>query len=102
MKVHIGTDKRGTVHSLKTTDASAADVKQLPDLIHGHESEIYGDRPYWNESDRRSFTDVGVRYRVNRRGHKGRPVTEHWKQINRSRSRVRARCEHPFHVVKRL
>lgn len=35
MKIHVGTDKRGVVHSLTTTDAAAADVKQMPPLLHG-------------------------------------------------------------------
>lgn len=102
MKVHVGTDKRGTVHSLTTTNAAESDLKQLPDLIHGSEREIYGDRAYWNEPDRQSFTEVGVRYRVTRRGHSSRRLSEQWKKINQSRSRVRARGEHAFHVVKRL
>ncbi|MGI8496830.1 MAG: transposase, partial [Gemmatimonadaceae bacterium] len=44
----------------------------------------------------------GVHYRVNRRGARGAPVSEHWRAINRSHSRVRARGEHAFHAVKRL
>ena len=100
MKIHVGTDTRGVVHSLTATHAAEADVNQLPNLVHGEERELYGDRAYWNEADRRSFQEVGVRYRVNRRGHARRPLTERWQQINRSRSRVRARGEHPFRVVK--
>jgi IS5 family transposase len=102
MKVHVGTDKRGTVHSLTTTNAAESELMQLPDLIHGSEREIYGDRAYWNEPDRQSFTEAGVRYRVTRRGHSSRPLSQQWKKINQSRSRVRARGEHAFHVVKRL
>jgi transposase, IS5 family len=102
MKVHVGTDKQGLVHSLLTTDAAQADVNQLPELVHGEEREIYGDGAYWNESDRHSFRTANVRYRVNRRGHRYRPLTEQWKKINRTRSKVRARGEHAFHVVKRL
>ncbi len=100
MKIHVGTDKRGVVHSLTATHAAAADVTELPNLVHGEERELYGDRAYWNEADRRSFREVGVRYRVNRRGHPRRPLNEHWQQINQTRSRVRARCEHPLRVVK--
>jgi transposase, IS5 family len=100
MKIHIGTDTRGIVHSLTTTHAAEADLNQLPNLVHGEERELYGDRAYWNESDRRSFEEVGVRYRVNRRGHRRRPLTPGWQKINRSRSRVRARGEHMFLVVK--
>lgn len=102
MKLHVGTDTRGLVHSVRATDAAAADIKQMPDLLHGEESAVYGDRAYWSEQDRRAFEARGVRYRVNRRGTKARPVTERWREINRIRSKVRARGEHAFHVVKRL
>jgi IS5 family transposase len=102
MKVHVGTDKSGLVHSLTTTDAAEADVMQLPALIHGEEDELYGDRAYWNEADRRDFESVGVRYLVNRRATRNRPLSQRWRKINRTRSRVRARGEHAFHVVKRL
>lgn len=37
MKVHVGTDTRGVVHSLVTTDAAQADINQLPELIHSEE-----------------------------------------------------------------
>ena len=37
MKLHIGTDKRGIVHTVKATAASVADITQLPDLLHGLE-----------------------------------------------------------------
>ncbi|MEQ9401267.1 MAG: IS5 family transposase [Longimicrobiales bacterium] len=102
MKVHTGTDKRGLTHSLTVTDAGAADIKQMPKLLHGEEREVYGDQAYWKEADRQDFEEHGVRYRVNRRPTPGRPLTERWRQINRSRSRVRARGEHAYHVVKRL
>jgi IS5 family transposase len=102
MKVHVGTDTQGLVHTLTTTDAAAADVTQLPDLVHGDEDTLYGDRAYWRDEDRQQFLANGLKYRVNRRGTKNHPVSEHWRTINRSRSRVRARVEHVFHVVKRL
>ena len=102
MKVHVGADKHGLTHSLTVTDAAQADVKQLPDLVHGEEKELYGDKAYWSEDLRRSYQSQGVRFRVNRRGSAKHPLTERWRQINRSRSKVRARGEHAFHVVKRL
>jgi IS5 family transposase len=102
MKVHVGTDKHGLVHSLTTTDAAAGDITQLGTLLHGGEREIYGDQAYWKEDLRRHFTAAGVRYRVNRRGHYKRPLTDHQRWINRTRSRTRARGEHAFRIVKRL
>jgi IS5 family transposase len=102
MKVHVGTDRRGIVHALTTTDAAAADVKQLPELLHGEERVLYGDQAYWSEGDRQAAEAAGIRYRVNRRGHRHQPLSDYWKRINQTRSRVRARGEHAFHVVKTL
>jgi len=101
MKAHVGTDKGGMVHSLVTTHAAEADINQLPELMHGEERELYGDRAYWCEADRQAFQEAGVRYRVNRRGTSKTPLSDYWKDVNRSRSRVRAFVEHPFRVVKR-
>ena len=100
MKVHTGTDKRGLTHSLTVTDAAQADIKQMPELLRGSESEVYGDQAYWKEADRCSFKERGVRYKVNRRPSAKNPLTDQWKKFNRSRSRVRARGEHAYRVVK--
>ena len=103
MKLHIGTDRKGRVHHVTATPASAADITELPKLLHGEEQVLYGDQAYWKEADRQAYEARGVRYRVNRRP-RGQhyPLSERWRKINRARSRTRARCEHPFHVVKRL
>ena len=102
MKLHIGTDRRGRVHSVTATDAATHDITQMPDLLHGEEREIYGDRAYWKEADRQAYKKRKVRYRVNRRAVRGKRLREGWRQINRSRSRQRAYVEHPFRVVKHL
>ena len=46
MKAHVGTDRRGLVHSLVTTDAAQADISHVSDLLHGDERELYGDSAY--------------------------------------------------------
>ena len=102
MKVHVGTDKCGVVHSLTATHAATADITQLDALLHGQERTIFGDQAYWKEADRQRFRAAGVRYRVNRRGTAQRPLTDYQKNINRSRSRTRARGEHAFRIVKQL
>jgi IS5 family transposase len=103
MKLHIGTDVKGRVHSVTATHAAVADITQLPHLVHGEEAVLYGDQAYWKEADRQAFAARGVRYRVNRRAPSPRrPLTAYWRAINRARSRTRACGEHPFHVVKHL
>ena len=102
MKAHVGTDRRGIVHSLTTTHGGAADITQLPHLLHGEERELFGDQAYWSEFHQECAREAGVRYRVNRRGTNSRPLSEYQKRINRLRSKARARGEHAFHVVKCL
>ena len=103
VKLHIGTDRRGIVHSLTATHATEADIKQLPQLLHGEESALYGDPAYRKQADREAFEAQGVRYRVNRRAFGGpRKRSERWRKINRARSRARAGCEHPFRVIQVL
>jgi len=102
MKLHIGADPQGRVHRVVATDAATADITQLDELLHGEERTLYGDQAYWKEADRQEFEAAGVRYRVNRRPTGRQPLSERWRRINRARSRIRARGEHPFHIVKRL
>jgi IS5 family transposase len=102
MKAHVGTDRRGIVHSLSTTAANVSDISQLPKLLHGREKEVFGDQAYWSEFHRQCARASGVRYRINRRGHHTKPLTDYQRFINRCRSATRARGEHAFHVVKRL
>lgn len=102
MKLHIGADTRGIVHSLTTTDAAVSDSTQMAALLHGAETAVYGDRAYWSQGARAHYEQAGVRFRVNRRGHRHAPLTAYWQTINRARSRIRSHVEHPFLVVKRL
>lgn len=99
MKAHIGTDRRGIVHSLSTTAANVSDITQMPELLHGQEREVFGDQAYWSEAHRQAALAKGIRYRVNRRSPR---LSEYQRFINRRRSAARARVEHVFNVVKRL
>jgi transposase, IS5 family len=102
MKLHIGADPRGIVHTVIATNAAAADISQLPELLHGQERAVFGDQAYWKEDDRKFLEAWGTRYRINRRPTAQRPLSQRWRLINRARSRTRARGEHAFRVVKHL
>jgi IS5 family transposase len=102
MKAHVGTDPNGLVHSLVTTHAGASDFKQLPRLLHGDESVLYGDQAYWSEMHRVAAKQHGVRYRVNRRANPGKVLSAYHRKLNRQRSATRARGEHAFRVIKHL
>ena len=103
MKLHIGVDSRtGLAHSAVVTAANMHDKHPLPDLLHGNEQRVYGDSAYASQKTlieskaprARDFTNQRVR-----RGGEPDPVQ---RAKNRSKSKVRARVEHVFAVVKRL
>lgn len=102
MKVHVGTDRHGFVHSLVTGPASQGDITRLDELLHGQERELFGDQAYWSDDHRQHCRHAGIRYRVNRRARPGRELTQRQRALNRQRSATRARGEHAFHVVKNL
>ncbi len=102
MKAHVGTDRRGIVHTLVTTSANASDIGQMANLLHGQERGVFGDQAYWCEAQRQAALSRGIRYRVNRRGNHGHKLTRYERTLNRIRSATRARAEHAFHVVKNL
>lgn len=76
-KAHVGTDKRGIVHPVVTTDAAQSDISQMHKLLHGEESKVFGDQAYWCKSHRQGVKAKGVRYRINRRGTSAKPLTDH-------------------------
>lgn len=96
MKVHVGTDTQGLVHTVTTTDAAQADITQLPDLLHGEKTTLYGDKAYYKADDKLNWECSGGTYRVNKSGKR----SAKWDKINAARSRVRARGEHVFRVMK--
>jgi len=104
MKLHIGVDSRtGLAHSAVVTAANVHDKHPLPDLLHGDERRMYGDSAYASQKmliaskapNAKDFTNERVR---NRSGE----VDELKRAKNRNKSKIRARVEHVFGVVKRL
>jgi transposase, IS5 family len=60
MKIHVGTDRRGLVHSVVTGPASEGDITRLDQLLHGQEREIFGDQAYWSEDHRQHCRHAGI------------------------------------------
>ncbi len=103
MKVHVGSDSAtGIVHSVVVTPANVHDKHPLPDLLHGAEKRVYGDRGYQGCSDIIKAAAPGARDFTNRRVRFADGVDEAERLRNRTKSRTRARVEHPFLVMKRL
>lgn len=102
MKVHVGTDTKGVAHTAVVTTAKVHDSKQLEDLLHGQEQVVYGDRAYIDEQKRQDFEAQGVRWRIQRRANRNAPLSDKDRKWNRRQSKVRARVEHIFQIIKQL
>lgn len=102
MKVHVGTDTQGRAHSVAVTDASVHDSTVMDDLLHGDETEIYGDKAYGSRERQGRLESQGVTWRVNRKARRGKKLTCADRSFNRKSNRTRARVEHLFGVVKNL
>jgi IS5 family transposase len=103
MKLHIGVDsKTGLAHSAVVTAANVHDKHPLPQLMHGQEEQLYGDSAYASQQELISSKAPKPADLTNQRVRKGSATEELERLINRAKSRVRARVEHVFGVVKRL
>jgi len=103
MKAHIGVDSRSKIiHSVAATPANVHDSQVLPDLLHGEETKMWGDSAYSGQRDVIRQHAPEARDYCNRKGGRNRPLTEKQRSENRNKSRVRAKVEHPFLILKRI
>ena len=103
MKAHVGVDsKTKLVHTVLASAANVHDRAALPYLLHGQETRVWGDQGYQGQTaaihrrapQAKDFTNR--RYRFHGR------VNEVEKAKNRNKSRVRAKVEHVFGVIKNI
>jgi len=103
MKLHIGVDsKTGLAHSAVVTSANVHDKHPLPDLLHGAETQLYGDTAYASQQALIQSKAPDAKDCTNQRVRAGSATEELDRILNRLKSRVRSRVEHVFAVVKRL
>ena len=108
MKAHIGVDlESGLVHTVLTTPAHVNDVTQAHGLLHGHETVALGDAGYQGVDKRPENQGTPVTWHVALRPGARRALPDdevgHLKRrIERVKAGLRAKVEHPFHIVKNL
>ena len=105
MKLHIGADsKTGLVHSASVTAANVHDIHEVPNLLHGRETRLYGDSAYRGKAQRERLKEIAPKAKdfTNKRAYRNRPLTDADKATNRRKSSVRSKVEHPFLTLKRL
>ena len=101
MKAHIGVDAQsGLVHHLETTAAKTNDRVPFQQLLHGKEKILFGDKAYGKQEDKRHARATGILWAISDRGTPGHRLSSSQRKRNKKFSRVRAKVEHPFQVMK--
>ena len=103
MKVHIGVDsKTGLAHSASVTSANVHDSQELPSLLHGNETRLYGDSAYIGQKEVLNQVAPKAKDFTNKRASRNTPLTDADKETNRRKSQVRAKVEHAFRPLKSI
>jgi len=103
LKAHIGVDsKEGTVHSVATSAANVSDVHMLPDLLHGEERKVWGDGGYQGQTKAIQQAAPKAQDMTCKRTKFKNYVDEVAKKKNTTKSKVRAKVEHVFRILKRV
>ena len=94
-------------HSVVGTAANVSDVSQAHALLHGHEEDAFGDAGYLGVDKRDEMMGATVKWHVAAKRGKIKamqedPLKDLMVALERTKAQIRARVEHPFHVVKNL
>lgn len=116
MKMHTGVDAdSGLIHSVVCTAANAADVAHAHELLHGQEQTVGADSGYTGVHKREEIVKAQEQGKLRKdikwnvamkpgtvRGMPEGPLKALTQICERLKARVRARVEHPYHVIKNL
>ena len=108
MKAHVGVDAAsGLVHTVIGTAGNVADVTQAGALLHGEELAALGDAGYQGVEKRPENQGKPVVWHVAMKRSKRKALPKNKlgravEKLEHLKASVRAKVEHPFHVIKNL
>jgi IS5 family transposase len=103
MKAHVAVDARHKlIHRVVATSGNVHDSKVLPQLLHGRETAVWGDAAYSGQGHVIAHHAPWARDFTQHRGRAYKYLSQMQREINRRRSKVRARVEHVIGVIKRV
>ncbi|KJZ03622.1 transposase [Halomonas sp. S2151] len=110
MKAHIGVDAvTGLTHSVVATSANVADVTMSSHLVRDDDKRVYGDAGYtgmWKHLDEENDDPdsrccvAAKRGAIKKMGDS--PMKTLRLEFEKAKASIRAKMEHPFHVIKNL
>ncbi len=98
-KTHVMTDRaHGFIRAFKVTDAARHDGAQLKDLVRTDilATGVFADSAYRSKANETWLARHGLVSNIHRRKPKGRPMPDHIRRGNATKSKVRAFVEHVF------
>ncbi len=102
MKTHIGVDsKTKLIHSIVVTPANVHDSQVMGDLLHGEETRVWGDSAYTGQTEVLATVAPTAKDFTHKKGSRHHKLSEADRAKNRTKSKVRAKVEHVFGVMKR-
>jgi transposase, IS5 family len=101
MKAHVGIDAESKlIHSVAATAANVADCRMLPALLHGNETDVWGDQAYQGQAAVLSERAPKAQDRTNRLWRTKLKTYPERREENRVKSKTRSRVEHVFATMK--
>ena len=108
MKAHIGVDAdSGLVHTVRAALGNVADIVEGNSLLHGAQTDIYGDAGYQGvhkRADAKESVAWHVAMRPGKRkalDKENNPLDTLTDLLEKTKAGIRAKDEHPFRVLKR-
>jgi len=98
-KNHVCVDRRHKlIRRYDVTDAAVHDSQVMEAVLDDSNtaSDVWADSAYRSAETEEKLAERGLKSRIHRKAHRNRPLGEHEKKGNRTRSKVRARVEHIF------
>ena len=101
-KGHIETEKTGKfIMNTTFSTAKVHDSSVQEDLMLWEEMELYWDSAYGMNTKRNEFfEELWIQVEFHEKWVRGTPLTPYQKEVNRSKSTIRAKVEHPFSKMK--
>jgi IS5 family transposase len=97
-----GRQPQQLIHAVVATPPNVADSTVLPQLLHGKETRLWGDQAYRGQRAVMRQHAPKAQDFINRRYRQRGVVNESERAKNRTKSKVRAKVEHPIGVIKRV
>lgn len=103
MRGNVGVDSiERIIHSVEVAPANVRDSQKVEDLPHGRETKVWGDSAYQGQKEAINKAAPNTKDMNNKRAARDNRLTSVDHSKNLTKSKVRAKGEHPFLIIKNI